>query len=313
MKISQVIGRQGLIDYFVKAYQGGRLSHAYILEGDGGSGKKTLVEAVVNFLLCPHKEGQEICGQCRVCLQLSSQNYPDVIYVKPTKKTGYGVDDIRREILDEVNIRPYQSQYKVYIIEGGDKMTLAAQNVLLKTLEEPPAYAIFFLLVENKAKLLETVFSRCIYLKMPILTEAEMLAFVSQKGKEDLATYIPFADGNIGRLLEMAESENFLGLKRDLENLLDRFVKSGEHDIMEEVKALEKYEDDLSQALNVLQAIVRERLRKIYIQNRHRDRQYPAGPVEQKYYLLAQNILQAKKQVLANVNKNLILWNLFLP
>lgn len=313
MKFSQIIGRQELIAYFLKAHQAERLSHAYIVEGQTGSGKKTLVEAFVNYLLCDNLTDAEVCGNCQPCTQFQSGNHPDVIYVRTSKKTGYGVDDIRDYILSQVNIRPYQSKYKIYIMEAADSMTIQAQNVLLKTIEEPPAYALFFLLAENKTRLLETVLSRCVHLKMPLLTESEMQAFLRQTGREDKQDLIPFAEGNIGKFLQLSESETFAEMKRDLENLLDRFIKSEERVIIGEVKKLEKYEENLEEALNVLQIVLRERLRSIYQQKKLAEQMQPAGKIEYQYYGLSLNLIRAKKQLLSNVNKNMILWNLFLP
>lgn len=313
MNFSQIIGREEIIEYFLKAYAAGRLSHAYIVEGERGIGKRTLVDAFANFLVCENPNGREVCRSCRSCIQFDTGNHPDIIYLQPSKKTGYGVDDIRDGILSEVDIRPYQSRFKLYIIEEAETMSVAAQNVLLKTIEEPPVYAIFFLLAANKSKLLETVLSRCIQLKMPVLSGEEMTEYLSMTGKTEAKDLIPFAEGNIGRLLQLYESESFAAMKRDLENLLDRFIKSEERGIIEWTKILASYKDNLEEALTVLQIIVRERLRSIYLQKRFSAMNLPAGKTEKKYYMLSLNMIRAKKQMLSNVNKDMILWNLFLP
>ena len=110
MKFAEIIGQQELKEYFRRADAGERLAHAYIVEGSRGSGKRMLAEAAANFLLCREATGGESCGRCRDCLQFASGNHPDVIYVQPSKKTGYGVDDIRDMVLRELEIRPYQSR-----------------------------------------------------------------------------------------------------------------------------------------------------------------------------------------------------------
>ena len=308
MKFAEIIGQQELKEYFRRADAGERLAHAYIVEGSRGSGKRMLADAAANFLLCRERAGEESCGRCRDCLQLASGNHPDVIYVQPSKKTGYGVDDIREMILQELEIRPYQSRYKIYIIEAAESMTVPAQNVLLKTIEEPPAYALFFLLTENKDRLLETVLSRCIRLQVQPLSLAEMREFLKRHGRTEREDLIAFAEGSPGRLLQLADSEMFRDMKRDIENLLDRFIKMPEHDIIESVSVLEKYAENLEEALTVLQIALTERLRG----NCRR----PAGAVSaqslHRYYFLAHNLLAAKRQLKANVNKNLIIWSLFL-
>lgn len=313
MKLSKVIGQKAILEYFLKALKANRLSHAYVMEGEEGMGKKTLVEAIANYLLCPEKQGDDICGKCRACVQFQSGNHPDVIEVTPSKKTGYGVDDIREMVLDDVNIRPYQSEYKIYLIAQAETMSVAAQNVLLKTIENPPAYALFFLMTTNKERLLETILSRCVLLRMGRLSPKEMEEFLERRGQAEKRDLIPYAEGNIGKLLQLTESESFQEMKKDLENLLEQFVKRQDYDIMNQVGLLEKYEDNLQQALNILQILLRERLRK----SQFCGMEFQNQPVftegnEQRYFKLSQNILTAKKQLVSNVNKNLIIWNLFL-
>lgn len=311
MKLSHIIGQRELKDYFRRAFSGERLSHAYIIEGERGSGKRLLAAAAANLLVCGHSEAGESCGSCADCLQLAGGNHPDVIYVQPTKKTGYGAEDIRQSVLQEIDIRPYQSRYKIYIIASAESMTVQAQNVLLKTIEEPPAYALFFLLVENKDRLLETVLSRCVLLRMKPLSPEEMQELLNRSGRQEAQGLISFAEGNPGRLLELAASEDFGEMKRDLENLLDRFIKTSEHGIMEWIPILEKYEEKLEEALTTLQVAVRERLQKAY---RQESPVWSGDSPESlhRYYFLARNLIRAKKQLFANVNKTMIIWNLFL-
>lgn len=308
MKFAEIIGQQELKEYFRRADAGERLAHAYIVEGSWGSGKRMLAEAAANFLLCREATGGESCGRCRDCLQFASGNHPDVIYVQPSKKTGYGVDDIREMVLRELEIRPYQSRYKIYIIEAAESMTVPAQNVLLKTIEEPPAYALFFLLTENKDRLLETVLSRCIRLQLQPLSPAEMREFLKRHGRAEREDLIAFVEGSPGRLLQLTDSEAFRDMKRDIENLLDRFIKTPEHDIIELTSVLEKYAENLEEALTTLQIALTERLRGIC--------RRPAGAASaqslNRYYFLARNLLAAKRQLKANVNKSLIIWSLFL-
>ena len=134
-----------------------------------------------------------------------------------------------------------------------------------------------------------------------------------QTGKTAAKDVLPFAEGNIGKFLQLTESESFTKMKRDMEDLLDRFLTSEDHGKMQWIQGMEAYEDELEKALDVLQILVRERLRKIYLQKRHAERNLPAGKMENKYYMLSFNLIKAKKQLLSNVNKNMIIWNLFLP
>ena len=92
-----------------------------------------------------HKDG---CGECAACKQVDSLNHPDVIYIT-NEKYEIRVDDIRKGINETIDIKPYSGDYKIYIIDDADRMNAGAQNALLKTLEEPPAYAVILLLTNN--------------------------------------------------------------------------------------------------------------------------------------------------------------------
>ena len=88
--------------------------------------------------------------ECHSCKQFLSGNHPDVIWVTHEKPASIGVDDVRIQINDTVSIRPYSSPYKIYLVDEAEKMTVQAQNALLKTIEEPPAYAVLTLLKNIK-------------------------------------------------------------------------------------------------------------------------------------------------------------------
>jgi DNA polymerase III subunit delta' len=147
-----VIGHQDIILHMKNAFVMNKVSHAYILEGDEGMGKKMLSNCFIKLLQCESPKGDEPCNTCESCVLINSGNHPDVIYVKPTKKTGYGVSDVRDQMVKDIYIKPYRSKYKIYIIEEADTMTIQAQNSILKTIEEPQPMGYFFcwlLIVKN--------------------------------------------------------------------------------------------------------------------------------------------------------------------
>ena len=158
-------GQEHIKDHFQKAISNKKISHAYILSGESGMGHKLLAEAFALTLLC--ESGRTVpCLTCHSCKQVLSGNHPDLIYVIHEKPASIGVDDIRKQINDTIMIRPYSSQYKIYIVDEAEKMTIQAQNALLKTIEEPPSYVIIILLTTNQNTFLPTILSRCIQLKL---------------------------------------------------------------------------------------------------------------------------------------------------
>ena len=160
-----VVGHNDIIRYIQSAVEQKKVSHAYIINGQRGAGKKMLARLFAMTLQCESK-ALEPCGDCRSCLQTKNGNQPDIITITHEKPTSISVDEIRQQLNGDVMIKPYSSPYKIYVIPEADLMTPQAQNALLKTLEEPPEYAIIFLLTENVDALLPTIRSRCVMLKL---------------------------------------------------------------------------------------------------------------------------------------------------
>ena len=121
------------------------------------------------------KHGVEPCMECPSCKKAQSQNHPDIIYVKHEKPNTISIDEIREQLINDVMIKPYSSPYKIYIIDEAQKLTLQAQNALLKILEEPPDYGVFLILSTNAERLLPTIRSRCVELRLSPLPEAVLL------------------------------------------------------------------------------------------------------------------------------------------
>ena len=145
------------------------VSHAYILNGERGSGKKLLANLFAMSLQCENRdEDGDACGKCRSCRQAAGGKQPDSIRIMHDKPNTIGGGYIRTQVNDDIMIRPYSSKYKIYIIADADMMSVEAQNALLKTIEEPPEYAVIMLLTENAETLLPTIRSRCVMMKMCI-------------------------------------------------------------------------------------------------------------------------------------------------
>jgi DNA polymerase-3 subunit delta' len=217
-----IIGHEKIKEHLQKAIGYQRVSHAYILSGEEGMGRKTIAKAFAMTLLC-EKHGTEPCMECHSCKQFLSGNHPDVIWVTHEKPASIGVDDVRIQINDTVSIRPYSSPYKIYLVDEAEKMTVQAQNALLKTIEEPPAYAVLVLITTNPEVFLPTILSRCIQLKLRPLKDSVVSDYLTEKmgvsdGQADI--YAAFARGNLGKAIYLASSEEFALLYREVLTLL---------------------------------------------------------------------------------------------
>ncbi|RKM59997.1 DNA polymerase III subunit delta [Butyrivibrio sp. CB08] len=222
-----------------------KASHAYIISGEDGSGKEFIARIFAKALQCSdrqEKDGEiEACDLCPSCIKAMSDNHPDIITITHDKPNSIGVDDIRLRLRDDVVIKPYESKYKIYIIPEGEKMTIAAQNALLKTLEEPPSYIIIIILTNNLNAFLPTIISRCIVLPTkPVRDEVikkylmENCRVVDYKAELSAA----FARGNIGKALELSSNERFENLKNETIDLITKLENLEVHDIMDRVHGL---------------------------------------------------------------------------
>lgn len=134
-KFADIYGHEQIKEHLQNAIRLNKVSHAYIFNGPMGSGKKMTAGIFAETLQC-ERHGQEPCGTCHSCIQSESGNQPDIIWVHHEKPGSIGVDDVREQVIGDMQIKPYSSRYKIYIIDEAEKLTQQAQNALLKTIEE---------------------------------------------------------------------------------------------------------------------------------------------------------------------------------
>ena len=210
-RFSDIIGNSDIISTLENAVASGRTPHAWILQGDTGCGKKSLAAAFAAALLCENG-GADSCGKCESCLKVGAGSHPDLKVISHEKPSVITVDEVRKNLASDVMIKPYLGSRKIYIIPEAEKMNTPAQNALLKTLEEPPEYAVMILLTVNAGALLETVRSRCILLDIKPLTDDQVCSYLMENAHlPDYRARIisAFSRGSIGRGLELASSEEF--------------------------------------------------------------------------------------------------------
>ncbi len=154
-----------LKEYIDKTLRNETLNQSYIFEGAKGSGRTELAMYMARYLLC-RSEAKENrpCGNCHSCTLVESGNHPDLITVTHEKPNTVSVDDIREQVIESMDVRPYYGGRKIYIIPDAELMKKEGQNALLKTIEEPPPYALIILIAKNKELLLPTIRSRCVTL-----------------------------------------------------------------------------------------------------------------------------------------------------
>ncbi len=320
-----IVGHKSVINHLQDAIEAKKISHAYIFEGEKGSGKKELADAFSLALQC-EKQEKDSCGVCHSCLQAKSHNHPDIVWVDHEKENIISVDEVRKKINNDIVIKPYSGPYKIYIIDEAEKLNEQAQNALLKTIEEPPEYAVILLLTTNIGAFLPTIVSRCITLHLKPVEYKEVEKYIlehTDADAEKVKFLVKYSMGNIGKAMRLAQSEEFEEMRKDCVHLLKYIDDMTEYEVIEYMKSLSKYKLEITEFLdmmmmwyrdvllfkatgNIDQIIFREEYNKIKEQ------------VIYKSYEKLNNILvafeTAKKRLRANVNFDtaieLLLWDI---
>lgn len=310
-----VVGHKNIIQYIGNAVTSGSISHAYILNGERGSGKKLLANLFAMSLQCQNRdEDGDACGKCQSCKQAVSGNQPDIIRVTHEKPMTISVDDIREQVNNDIQIKPYSSPYKIYIIAEADMMSVQAQNALLKTIEEPPEYAVIILLTENAETLLPTIRSRCVMLKLRNIKDQLVKKYLMEQMeipdyKADVC--VAFAQGNMGKAIALATSEYFNEIKEEAVHLLRNIDDMQVEELMGAVKKCSAYKMNISDYMDVIAIWYRDVL--IYKATKNVDRvvfsdqmRYIKDRAKKSSYEGIENILEglekAKARLKANVN-----------
>jgi DNA polymerase-3 subunit delta' len=260
LTFKEILGHEQIKEHFRNALLSQKISHAYILSGEEGMGRKSLANAFALTLLC-EREMVEPCMECPACKQVLSGSHPDLIYVTHEKPASIGVDDIRKQINDTIQVRPYSSTHKIYIVDEAEKMTQQAQNALLKTIEEPPEYAIIMLLTTNTEAFLPTILSRCVQMKLKPLRDSVVKDYLKDRlgvSEMDAEVYAAFARGNLGKAITIASSESFKELHREILKLLKGIREMDISQILDWIKMLKDEEYDIYECLDFIQMWYRD-------------------------------------------------------
>ena len=318
-----VVGHKDILKYISSAVENNRVSHAYILNGERGSGKKMLANLFAMTLLCETGDN-EPCGKCHSCKQAESGNHPDIIRVTHEKPNSISVDDIRTQVNNTVDIKPYQGPYKVYIIPQADMMTPQAQNAILKTIEEPPSYAVFLLLTENAETLLPTINSRCVMLKLRNIKDTLIKKYLMENleipdYKADMCT--AFAQGNMGRAIMLANSDHFNEIREEAVQLLKHISEMELNEIVAAVKNISVYKLEITDYLDIIMIWYRDVLlykatkeidKVVFKDQLQRIKEQARKSSYEGIELILESLEKAKARLKANVNFDLVMELLFL-
>ena len=280
--LSELVGNAALRARIGEDIAKGSFSHAYILEGDEGSGKHTLARAIAMSLACENRQnGDEPlpCGHCRSCRKILSGNCPDILYVKREEDRATMGVNVIRELRTDVPVLPNDLDFKIYLIEEAHLMTPQAQNAFLLTLEEPPKFVLFLLLANDASVLLETVRSRAPVLRLQPIGDDMMRDYLlsperpavarsakalAEQHPSDFAALLRMSDGRIGRALTLLEEKKRAPLlaRRDTAQKVCELLSHGNGgtELLSLLYAFDKSREEATERLTCIRDALRDLL-----------------------------------------------------
>ncbi|MGM9977427.1 MAG: DNA polymerase III subunit delta' [Clostridium sp.] len=239
----EFIGYEKIIQGFFRRVDKGTLSHAHLIIGPNGIGKSILARVFALKILNKDKD----------------IDYVDIINYRPSK-ASMGIDEVR-EIIEEVSKRPYEGDKKVIIIHEGSKLTVQAQNALLKTIEEPPEGVYIILLAESLETLLDTIKSRCQVYKLTPLNNKQMEMYINTLGRyseEEIRASLAYGEGIPGKAERLLNDSNLSELREVIMNLLKDINYAKEDLVLIYENKLENYKTEKDEVLNLMASFIRD-------------------------------------------------------
>lgn len=247
------IGHEALINNFKQRCLKNTLSHAHLIAGEDGVGKGKLANILAKFILNGDLD----------------RKYVDIINYS-SEKSSFGVDDVR-DIIEEVYKKPFEKDKKVIIIHEGNKLTIQAQNALLKTIEEPPKGVYIIILCESLQLILDTIKSRCEIYKLKPLTKSELYEYIKIKkfnyDENEIKSAIAFSEGVPGRIDRYFNDDKLRELRNNIVILIKNLNKNDLEAILQQEESFSNLKNDKEEVLNIFGLFIRDILINKEIEN----------------------------------------------
>jgi len=261
MNFDDIAGQSEIVASLKHSIENNSIGHAYVFDGPAGIGKKTVARITAGVLLCLERLSARRCGSCISCRTFDFDSNPD-FYEIESGGDAISVEQIRK-MRDSVAVRPMYGNRKVYLIAGAEDMTVQAQNCLLKTLEEPPEYAVIILTVSNYAALIETIRSRAFRLSFKKNTDAEVRRLLETRLGRSAAGIdfaVSFSGGIPGVALQLAGNKDFLLIREKTIEAVSGIKNLKPSQVFKLYSFFEKSKDDINLVLDIMISFFRDML-----------------------------------------------------
>ncbi|HHW56315.1 MAG TPA: DNA polymerase III subunit delta' [Clostridia bacterium] len=255
----RIYGHQSILKIFNNIISQNKISNAYLFVGEEGLGKRFMAEYFAMMVNCKG-EGVKPCFKCSSCVKMLNKNHPDVFFIDPE---GDSIKvETPRYITNEINIKPYESYKKIFIIDKVNKMTIAAQNAFLKTLEEPPLYGLFILITPQPEGLLPTIVSRCNMIRFNKENENVIKEYLMGEyniPEKEAKTLAHIADGNFEEADKLVSKE-YLDFRKNTLEEIEKIFKMKEFEVLDEFWFFDKNKENIEEILKIFLSYVRDLL-----------------------------------------------------
>lgn len=262
MRFTDFVGNEKIKQQLSFLEASGRLPHAFVIEGEQGMGKRTLAREIALNLFCRGED--KPCRQCSQCSKVLKNIHPDIYEYSATGGARSFHVDVVRDVKDNVYVSPNEANYKIYILGNCQCMNESAQNALLKVLEEPPEYAVFFLTVDNKSALLETVLSRSTVITVEGVSANIGADYICSKNPDidydDALRACTVWGGNIGKAVESLTDSKLARINSIACDICQALTDNNEYSLLCACSVFEKDRETLAASLVLLKTIFRDAL-----------------------------------------------------
>ena len=259
MEFNDIIGQESIKKSLMSALKKNNISHAYIFNGESGLGKRTMANIFSKKILCENKEVNKC--ECKSCLLFENGTNPDFFALKPDG-SSISVEQIR-DMNKDVIVKPLYNKKKVFVIHDAEKMTIQAQNALLKTLEEPPEYVVIILITNNLNMLLETIQSRAIKYNFKKNSNAQIKSYIKKMYGDDVENIdflVTYSNGKIGSVDDIIKSDEIIEIREKIINCVINLKKMKRTEIIEISDFFIENKDNIEGILNIMMMLYRDLL-----------------------------------------------------